>query len=352
MTVVAVLTPSQLSAAAVRRPHSHFLTRLCPSNLVHLQLRSLDISGTAAADCLLLWLALRCCGRLTRLVLSNSRCTGLGLAALLRAKRALLHSQRCPAVSVDMADAGKAAGASTTGTGGGGACPAVLPLLELVAAGPAALAPAPEQLVLTHAELREVQVGGRGLCRGRLYDPRQAAPAAPLPACLGMRRLRRARRSMRCHAASQLQLLAPRQQQACSPLLRRRCRAGGRLRWAGTCSCTPPPHPAARHRSRCPSACSGRPLRPPARPASPATQLQRLLGQGLALMPMVAVSGRLAALLVCWHRWERPAWGSCRAWTRAAHRGLQRSLSWRPPTAGERPSSGTLSLLHSHSDDA
>ena len=41
-----------------------------------LQLRSLDLSGTQANDCLLLWLAQRGCGRLQKLMLSNTLVTG------------------------------------------------------------------------------------------------------------------------------------------------------------------------------------------------------------------------------------------------------------------------------------
>ncbi|KAL4424463.1 hypothetical protein ABPG77_006401 [Micractinium sp. CCAP 211/92] len=61
------------------------------------QLRSLDLSGTTATDCLLYWLALRCCARLQRLVLTGlGTVTELGVSAVLAAKRALLHNQSCP----------------------------------------------------------------------------------------------------------------------------------------------------------------------------------------------------------------------------------------------------------------
>ena len=92
------------------------------------QLQSLDVSGTEAGDCLLLWLAQRSCCRLQKLTLSGSLVSGLGVSALLAAKRALLHHQRCPATA-------QAATAQAE----------VLPFLELSAGGTAAFAAAGQQ---------------------------------------------------------------------------------------------------------------------------------------------------------------------------------------------------------------
>jgi hypothetical protein len=92
------------------------------------QLRSLDVSGTEAGDCLLLWLAQRSCCRLQKLTLSGSLVTGLGVSALLAAKRALLHHQRCPATAQALTAQAK-----------------ILPLLELSAGGTAAFAVAGQQ---------------------------------------------------------------------------------------------------------------------------------------------------------------------------------------------------------------
>ncbi|KAI3433843.1 hypothetical protein D9Q98_003646 [Chlorella vulgaris] len=113
------------------------------------KLRSLDVSSTEAGDCLLLWLAQRSCCCLQKLTLSGSLVTGLGVSALLAAKRAILHHQRCLAT----------AQAST-------AQAEIQPLLELSAGGTAAFAVAGQQHLppwnLVEASQRrwEAQQGG------------------------------------------------------------------------------------------------------------------------------------------------------------------------------------------------
>jgi hypothetical protein len=120
-----------------------------------MQLRSLDLSGSGADDHLLLWLAQRSCARLQRLVLAGcERVTGVGLAALLLAKRALLHWQGC----------GRACTEAGTGQLASGACePAgqapVLPLLELVASGTAAFGGPAALRTAADQDLEAWQVG-------------------------------------------------------------------------------------------------------------------------------------------------------------------------------------------------
>ena len=152
-----------------------------------MQLRSLDLSGTQASDCLLLWLAQRGCGRLQKLLVTNTLVTGAwgpawllgsdivmavsswvcrqlyadensagragsapgscllasgasglaliagrGLAALLLAKRALLHHGRSGSGTASSASTGAPAGTE------------VLPLLELGIAGTPACGAAEE----------------------------------------------------------------------------------------------------------------------------------------------------------------------------------------------------------------
>lgn len=135
----------------------HPASRRPPPRPACLQLRSLDLSGTAANDCLLYWLAQRCCGRLQKLALGGSQVTGLGLSALLLAKRALLHHQRCaasrPSNDADAVPAPAAAAEAPAG---------VLALLELAAAGTAAFSAAAQHHALPAAQLQAVQVCLKG----------------------------------------------------------------------------------------------------------------------------------------------------------------------------------------------
>ena len=77
---------------------------------------------------------------------------GIGLAALLTSKRALLHYQRCPS---SRARGGSSGGGSGSGSGSGAA--EVLPLLELAVGGtPAMTAPYLHQHLMS-IDLRAVQ---------------------------------------------------------------------------------------------------------------------------------------------------------------------------------------------------
>lgn len=72
------------------------------------QLRSLDLSGTAATDCLLYWLALRCCARLQRLVLTGlGTVTGGGTMALCQCSLTRHGAMQLPAVMRSLALGGQ-----------------------------------------------------------------------------------------------------------------------------------------------------------------------------------------------------------------------------------------------------